>query len=92
MKKHKKKIIAAVAIICIPLLIWAGVFFTDFACVSKIREPVFAKISTFGGNHPYYKGLGYGIEISYYENTDNIEEITMYSAFGTVINAVIVCY
>ena len=91
MKKRKKKIIAAIAVICIPLLIWAGVFFTDFACVSKIKEPVFAKIANDGGN-PYYKGLGYAVEIRYYQDTQNIEEITMYSAFGGVINAVIACY
>lgn len=91
MKKRKRKIIAAIAVICIPLLIWAGVFFTDFACVSKIKEPVFAEIANYGGNHPYYKGLGYGIVIKYYDDTDNIEEIVMYSAFGNAINAVIVC-
>ena len=91
MKKRRKKIVAAIAVICIPLLIWAGVFFTDFACVSKIKEPVFAQISNDGGN-PYYKGPGYGIEIRYYEGTDNIEEIVMRSVFGPVLNAVIVCY
>lgn len=91
MTKKKKAITAIIAVICIPLLIWAGVFFTDFACVSKIREPVFAEIANDGGN-PYYKGLGYGIEVKYYEGTDNIEEIVMYSAFDTVLNAVIVCY
>ncbi len=91
MKKRKKKIVAAIAVICIPLLIWAGVFFTDFACVSKIKEPVFAQIANDGGN-PFYKGPGYSVEIRYYENTDNIEEIVMRSVFGPVLNAVIVCY
>lgn len=91
MKKTKKKIVAAIVVICLPLLIWAGVFFTDFACLSKIKEPVFAEIANYGGNHPYYKGLGYGIVIKYYDDTDNIEEIVMYSAFGNAINAVIVC-
>lgn len=91
MKKQKKAIKAVVAVVCVLLTLWAGVFFTDFACVSKIKEPVFAQIANDGGN-PFYKGLGYSVEIRYYENTDNIEEIIMYSVFGTVLNAVIVCY
>ncbi|MBR4049457.1 MAG: hypothetical protein IKK09_03075 [Clostridia bacterium] len=90
MKKRKKAIKAVVAVVCILLTLWAGVFFTDFACVSKIKEPVFAQIANDGGN-PFYKGPGYSIEIRYYENTQDVEEIVMYSAFGNVINAVIVC-
>ncbi len=92
MTKKKKAITAIIAVVGILLCLWTAVFFTDFVCVSKIREPVFAEIANFGGTHPYYKGPGYGIEIKYYEGTENIEEIVMYSAFGTVINAVIVCY
>lgn len=92
MTKKKKAITAAIAVFGILLCLWAAVFFTDFVCVSKIREPVFAEIANYGGNHPYYKGLGYSIVIKYYESTDNIEEIVMYSAFGTVLNAVTVCY
>ncbi len=91
MKKRKKLIAAAIAVVGVLLCLWAAVFFTDFACVSKVREPVFAKIVNDGGN-PFYKGIGYSVEIEYYESTNNIEEITMCSAFGTVINAVIVCY
>lgn len=91
MKKRKKAIRAVIAAVCVVLCLWAAVFFTDFACVSKLREPVFAKIANDGGD-PTYKGIGYTVEYRYYGNTDNIEQITMYSVFGGVINAVIACY
>lgn len=91
MTQSKKITVTVFAIICAALLLWAGVFMTDYICVSKAKEPVFAKIVNDGGN-PYYKGLGYGVEMRYYEATGNLEEIIMYSAFGTVINAVILCY
>lgn len=91
MTKRKRIVKAVIAAIAVLLMIWAGIFLTDYICVSKAREPVFAKIANDGGN-PYYKGLGYGIEMRYYEETGNLEEIIMYSAFDTVINAVILCY
>lgn len=90
MKKQKKAVRAVVVAVCVLLTLWAGVFFTDFTCVSKIKEPVFAQIANDGGD-PFYRGLGYSIEMRYYENTQDVEEIVMYSAFGNVINAVIVC-
>lgn len=91
MKKRKKVFKAAIAVVCVLLCLWAGVFITDYVCVSKIKEPVFAKIANDGGD-PTYKGVGYSVEVEYLENTNNIEQITMYSVFGSVINAVIVCY
>ncbi len=89
MNKRKKAITAAIAAICVLLCLWAAVFLTDYICVSKAREPVFARIINNGGD-PVYKGFGYTVEMEY--NGINIEQITMYSAFDTVINAVILCY
>lgn len=91
MTQSQKITVTVFAAICAVLLLWAGIFMTDYICVSKAREPVFAKIANDGGD-PYYKGLGYGVEMRYYEATGNLEEIIMYSAFDTVINAVILCY
>lgn len=91
MTKRKRITAGVFAVIGALLLLWAGVFITDYICVSKAQPPVFAKIANDGGD-PYYKGPGYGIEIKYYDATGNIEEIIMYSAFDTVINAVILCY
>ena len=91
MTKARKITVAVFAAIGAVLLLWAGMFITDYICVSQIKKPVFAQCMNDGGN-PYYKGPGYAVEMRYYEDTGNIEEIIMYSAFDTVINAIICCY
>lgn len=89
MTKRKKTAAAVIAAVGVLLLAWAGVFLTDFVCVSKATEPIFAKPISDGTN-TVYKGPGYTVETEY--SGISLEQITMYSAFGTVINAVILCY
>lgn len=91
MGKKKKIFMAAACLLLAVLVLWAAVFITDYICVSKAVPPVFAQ-RTFESGEPNYIGPGYSVEIQLYENTGAIEQIIMYSVFGTVLNAVILCY
>lgn len=91
MKKSKRIIKAAACLALTVLVLWAAIFFTDFICVSKVRDPIFAKLTNNSGN-PLYKGPGYTVEVKRHGYMGPVEQITMYSVCGKVLNAVIVCH
>ena len=77
----KKKVIVIVSVILILFIIGYGsIIYTDYRKVEKGEVPVFAKYSAEGT----YQGLGYTVEVTYYPETDIIEEMNM-KLFGKTI-------
>ena len=77
----KKKVIVIVSVILILFIIGYGsIIYTDYRKVEKGEVPVFAKYSAEGT----YQGLGYTVEVTYYPETDIIEEMNM-RLFGKTI-------
>ena len=77
----KKKVIVIVSVILILFIIGYGsIIYTDYRKVEKGEVPVFAKCSAEGT----YQGLGYTVEVTYYPETDIIEEMNM-KLFGKTI-------
>ena len=77
----KKKVIVIVSVILILFIIGYGsIIYTDYRKVEKGEVPVFAKYSA----ERTYQGLGYTVEVTYYPETDIIEEMNM-KLFGKTI-------
>ena len=68
MKKKVIKIISAV--VCILLVLWAGMLITDTFRSQNLSEPVFAKEIRVEAdeNTIVYQGLGYTVESEYFSN------------------------
>ena len=83
----KKKIIISICIVIIILLLGYGsVIYIDYHKVVNGELPIFANDSDDG----YYQGLGYTVEVTYYPDTDIIEEINM-KLLGKTIAGMVQC-
>ena len=83
----KKKIIIIISVLIILLIIGYGsIVYTDYHKVVNGELPVFANYSDNGS----YQGLGYTVEVKYYQNTDIIEEMNM-KFLGKTIAGIIQC-
>lgn len=83
----KKKIIIIISVLIILLVIGYGsIVYTDYYKVVNGELPVFANYSDNGS----YQGLGYAVEVKYYQNTDIIEEMNM-KLFGKTIGGIVQC-
>ena len=83
----KKKIIIIISVLIILLIIGYGsIVYTDYHKVVNGELPVFANYSDNGS----YQGLGYAVEVKYYQNTDIIEEMNM-KLFGKTIGGIVQC-
>ena len=83
----KKKIIIIISVLIILLVIGYGsIVYTDYYKVVNGELPVFANYSDNGS----YQGLGYTVEVKYYQNTDIIEEMNM-KLFGKTIGGIVQC-
>lgn len=83
----KKKIIMIISIVIILLILGYGIIvYTDYHKVINGELPVLANRSDDGN----YQGLGYTVEVNYYQNTDTIEEIHM-EFFGKTIAGMVQC-
>ena len=83
----KKKIIIIMSVLIILLVIGYGsMVYTDYHKVVNGELPVFANYSDNGS----YQGLGYTVEVKYYQNTDIIEEMNM-KLFGKTIGGIVQC-
>ena len=81
----KKKMIIIMSVLIILLIIGYGsIVYTDYHKVVNGELPVFANYSDNGS----YQGLGYTVEVKYYQNTDIIEEMNM-KLFGQTIGGMI---
>lgn len=84
----KKRIFIVLGIIILAFLIIYGViFYIDYRNVCNGKIPVFAKENS----KETYQGLGYSINVKYYNYTDNIETMDMY-AFGRHVAGIVICY
>ena len=87
MVSMKKKIIIIISVLIILLVIGYGsIVYTDYYKVVNGELPVFANYSDNGS----YQGLGYAVEVKYYQNTDIIEEMNM-KLFGKTIGGIVQC-
>ena len=83
----KKKIIIIISVLIILLIIGYGsIVYTDYHKVVNGELPVFANYSDNGS----YQGLGYTVEVKYYQNTGIIEEMNM-KLFGKTIGGIVQC-
>ena len=83
----KKKIIIIISVLIILLIIGYGsIVYTDYHKVINGELPVFANYSDNGS----YQGLGYTVEVKYYQNTGIIEEMNM-KLFGKTIGGIVQC-
>ena len=83
----KKKIIIIISVLIILLIIGYGsIVYTDYHKVVNGELPVFANYSDNGS----YQGLGYTVEVKYYQNTDIIEEMNM-KLLGKTIGGIVQC-
>lgn len=83
----KKKIIIIISVLIILLIIGYGsIVYTDYHKVVNGELPVFANYSDNGS----YQGLGYTVEVKYYQNTDIIEEMNM-KFLGKTIAGIVQC-
>lgn len=84
----KKKVLTIMGIIIVLLIVIYGIiFFVDYNNVANGKLPIFAIKS----NMENYYGLGYSVNVKYYEDTNSIEEIKM-EAFGKTIAGAIYDY
>lgn len=82
-----KKILVVISIVIILLMIGYGaILYTDYHKVVNGELPIFANSLKKG----MYKGLGYTVQVTYYENTDTIEKMQM-DLFGKTIGGMIQC-
>lgn len=83
----KKKLLMSLLIIVIVLfVVWLVTFTVDYNHSATLRKPVFAKEYLIDATRDTitYKGIGYKIEVRYYEN--GIERVEM-KMFDKVISA-----
>ena len=84
----KKRIFIVLGIIVVIfLLIYGIIFYIDYKNITRGELPVFA----LEINKETYQGLGYIVNIEYYEDTENIEKMDLY-LFGKHIGGVSICY
>lgn len=84
----KKKVLIIIGIVIVLLVVIYGIiFFVDYNNVSNGKLPVFAIKSDIENYH----GLGYTVNVKYYNDTNDIETINM-SAFGKTIAGAIFNY
>ena len=77
----KKKILIIISIVIILLILGYGsIVYIDYHNVINGKLPIFANYSEDGN----YQGLGYTVEVTYYPDTDVIEEMNM-KLFGKTI-------
>ena len=82
-----KKILVVISIVIILLMIGYGaILYIDYHKVVNGELPIFANSLNKG----MYKGLGYTVQVTYYENTDTIEKMQM-DLFGKTIGGMIQC-
>lgn len=90
----KKKLLA---IFCALLLLWGGIFITDYACSNALREPIFARsggIAADDGGSASYIGLGYTVQVKKCidaQGQSRIESVEM-RLFGRMIAGGVNCY
>ncbi len=88
----KKKIILILSVILgILLILWAGMFITDWKRSASLKMPVFAKakITADDGGSGTYRGIGYRVEIECYPDAQyglTVTSSTM-TVFGQVVAA-----
>lgn len=91
MKKKLVKIISAV--ICILVVLWAGMLITDTFRSQNLSEPVFAKEIRVKAdeNIIVYQGFGYTVESEYFTNENEESYIggSEVYLFGKLVAAVI---
>ena len=84
----KKKVLIIIGIVIILLVVIYGIiFFVDYNNVSNGKLPIFAIKS----DTENYHGLGYTVNVKYYNDTNDIETINM-SAFGKTIAGAVFNY
>ena len=84
----KKKVLIIIGIVIVLLVVIYGIiFFVDYNNVSNGKLPIFAIKS----DTENYHGLGYTVNVKYYNDTNDIETINM-SAFGKTIAGAIFNY
>lgn len=84
----KKKVLIIIGIVIILLVVIYGIiFFVDYNNVSNGKLPIFAIKS----DTENYHGLGYTVNVKYYNDINDIETINM-SAFGKTIAGAIFNY
>ena len=84
----KKKVLIIIGIVIVLLVVIYGIiFFVDYNNVSNGKLPIFAIKS----DTENYHGLGYTVNVKYYNDTNDIETINM-SAFGKTIAGAVFNY
>ena len=92
MKKKVIKIISAV--VCILVVLWAGMLITDTFRSQNLSEPVFAQIKECVTGDILlckYQGIGYTVELEYFSNENGESYIggSEVYLFGKLVAAVI---
>ena len=81
----KKKILIIISVAIILLILGYGsIVYIDYHNVINGKSPIFANHSEDGN----YQGLGYIVEVTYYPDTDVIEEMKM-KLFGKTIAGIV---
>ena len=84
----KKRIFIVLGIIVVIfLLIYGIIFYIDYRNITRGKLPIFASEV----NKETYQGLGYLVNVKYYEDTENIETMDLY-LFGKHVGGVVICY
>lgn len=84
----KKVIKTVAAVLGVTLVLWCGMFVTDYVRIGNLKEPVFAVRQDEADS---YSGLGYTVTVKRTEN-ENALEYTEMIMFGKVISAAVACY
>ena len=81
----KKKLLIIIGVVIILLVLIYGImFFIDYNKVLNCELPIF--VTKSDDNH--YNGLGYTVEVKYYENMNTIESLNM-KMFGKTVAGII---